>query len=253
MNANHLGTGVELPLLNIKPKKKRKIVMKKILYSIAILFSGLNAGASHLNSELLLDVHGQTLFTVSLDNRFYSHPDFRYHILDIGPGNHFLQVQTGNYYFPHHQILFSGWIQIPAASRIKARIVRFGRYHVQEITPLYIAAPVVYVQPVPLPAPPPCHMAMSDYDFDMLRNSIESKSFESTRMQIVRQVLSNRFVTARQVMELMNLMWFESSKLELAKFAFNRTVDKENYFRVNDRFSFESSIRDLDDYIRNMG
>ena len=42
---------------------------------------------------------------------------------------------------------------------------------------------------------------------------------------------------------------FESTKLEYAKFAYDFTYDKGNYFKVNDAFDFESSIEELDEYI----
>jgi hypothetical protein len=91
---------------------------------------------------------------------------------------------------------------------------------------------------------------MSDYEFGLLRESIRSKSFESTRLQVARQALDSRRLTSYQVRELMELMWFESSKLELAKFAYSRVIDKERFFLVNDAFSFSSSIDELDRFIR---
>ena len=225
--------------------------MKKIIYTIVIVLMGLNAKANYPGSELLLDVYGNTRFTVSLDDRYYNHPDYRYRIVDIAPGSHYLQIQTGGFNpFGSATVLFSGYINIPAASKVSARIDRFGRYKVMNIVSLCIA-PVVYN--VPPPYQNPYYAPMSDYDFDMLRNSIESKSLESTKMEIAKQVLSQRLVTARQVTELMNLMTFESTKLDLAKYAFSRTVDKGNYFRVNDAFTFESSISELDNFIRHNG
>lgn len=231
-------------MLNLK-KESEENSMKKIIYTILIMLAALTVKANHMNSDLILEVHGQTLFTVVLDNRFYNHPDVRYRIIDILPGNHFMQVSTSEFYPFAMHILFSGYINLPVASIVTARIDLMGRYRVINIAPKYID-PVVYHAPVPAP----CHFGMNDYDFDMLRNSIESKSFESTRMQIVKQVLSERMVSTRQVMQLMNLMWFESTKLELAKFAFSRTVDKQNYFRVNDAFTFERSITELNEFLR---
>ncbi|MEP7167947.1 MAG: DUF4476 domain-containing protein [Bacteroidota bacterium] len=224
--------------------------MKKNIYLIALVIMSFSARAHHLNSELLLDAYKNTLITVNLDNQFYNRPDYRYRILDIEPGIHFLQVMN-NTYNPYRQIIFSGYVNIPANSKITARIDRFGRYKVLNIVNL-CNEPVVYNIPPP-PPPAPYYASMSDYDFDNLRQSIKSKSFESTRIQIAKQALSQRFVSSRQVMDLMNLFSYESSKLDLAKFAFGRTIDKENYFRVNDAFTFESSIRELDDYIKSMG
>jgi hypothetical protein len=229
--------------------------MKKIVYMLAIAMVSFSAKGNHLSSELILDAYGNTLITVGLDNQFYNRPDNRYRILDVEPGTHYLQVMTNSYnpyyYGPYQQVIFSGYVNIPAQSKITARIDRYGRYKVLNVVPL-CNAPVVYNNP-PCPAPVPYYAPMSGYDFDNLRQSIDSKSFESTRMEIAKQVLSQRYVTTQQVKELMNLLTFESSKLELAKFAFGRTVDKENYFRVNDAFTFESTIHELDDYIRNKG
>ena len=55
---------------------------------------------------------------------------------------------------------------------------------------------------------------------------------------------------ASQVKEVMGLFSFEESKLEFAKFAYDRTTDKNNYYIVNDAFDFEASIEALDNYIK---
>ena len=56
-------------------------------------------------------------------------------------------------------------------------------------------------------------------------------------------------INSRQVAELMNLMSFESSKLELAKYAYEYTIDPQNYFQLFIAFSFDSSVRELSEYI----
>lgn len=54
-----------------------------------------------------------------------------------------------------------------------------------------------------------------------------------------------------QVKELLALFSYEDSKLELAKYAYDYTVDKGNYFMVNEAFSYSSSKESLMDYIKN--
>jgi len=68
-------------------------------------------------------------------------------------------------------------------------------------------------------------------------------------MTVAKQLINNNYFSSRQVARLIQQMTFESSKLELAKYAYSKTVDKSNYFIVNDQFSFESSITALSDYI----
>jgi len=51
------------------------------------------------------------------------------------------------------------------------------------------------------------------------------------------------------VKELVGLFTFESSKLEIAKAAYGRTIDKNNFYQVNDAFTFSSSVDELSEYI----
>ena len=43
---------------------------------------------------------------------------------------------------------------------------------------------------------------------------------------------------------------FEDSKLDFAKYAYERTYDIDNYYKVNDAFTFESSVDELNEYIQ---
>ena len=51
-------------------------------------------------------------------------------------------------------------------------------------------------------------------------------------------------------MELLGLFSFESSKLELAKLAYTKTVNNRKYYKLHDVFWFESSLTELNDYIK---
>lgn len=106
----------------------------------------------------------------------------------------------------------------------------------------------VYVMPG-YSGPTGCPYPMSPQDFAGIKSSIMSKSFESTKLEIAKQVLGQRCMTAGQVSEIIRVFDFESTKLDFAKFAYGRTYDIGNYYMVNDVFDFESSISDLNRYI----
>lgn len=109
-------------------------------------------------------------------------------------------------------------------------------------------APIVY-----LPGyngPIGCPIPMSPNDFSALKSTITSKTFEETRLTIAKQVVGDRCLITDQVKDLLQAFTFEDSKLDLAKFAYGRTYDVGNYFKVNDVFTFESSIEELNDYIQ---
>lgn len=96
-------------------------------------------------------------------------------------------------------------------------------------------------------------VGMNPNDFAQLKSSIAGRSFDSSKLQMAKQAVSMNYLSAAQVAELVGMMTFESSKLELAKFAYTYTVDRGNYYKVNDEFTFESSIRELGDYISRIG
>jgi hypothetical protein len=108
----------------------------------------------------------------------------------------------------------------------------------------------VYVMPG-YSGPTGCPYPMSPQDFAGIKSSIMSKSFESTKLEIAKQVLGQRCMTAGQVSEIIRVFDFEATKLDFAKFAYGRTYDIGNYYMVNDVFDFESSISDLNGYINN--
>ena len=108
-------------------------------------------------------------------------------------------------------------------------------------------APVVYLPEYN--GPYGCPVPMAPQDFSDLKQSISSKSFEDSKMTIAKQVLRNNCLFTSQVKELMGLFTFEESKLDFAKYAYGFTYDIGNYFKVNDMFTFESSIDDLNNYI----
>lgn len=95
-----------------------------------------------------------------------------------------------------------------------------------------------------------CGWPMSDTEFADVKKSIEAKSFEDSKMTLAKQVGNSRCFTVAQVKGLMTLFSFEDSKLDIAKYAYERTYDIDNYYKVNDAFTFETSIDDLNEYIQ---
>lgn len=86
-------------------------------------------------------------------------------------------------------------------------------------------------------------------DFNAMKNSISSKSFEDVKLKIAKQLLGSNCFSVNQIKEIMQLFSFEESKLQFAKDAYARCVDRRNYFKINDAFTFESSIEELQQYI----
>jgi len=90
---------------------------------------------------------------------------------------------------------------------------------------------------------------MSPIDFSNVKNSISSKAFEDSKYTIAKQVLNSNCLLTNQVKEIMLLFSFEETRLDFAKFAYGRTYDIGNYYQLNDAFTFESTIDELNEYI----
>ncbi len=106
----------------------------------------------------------------------------------------------------------------------------------------------VYVMPG-YSGPTGCPWPMSDGDFAGAKGSIQSKSFEDSKLTMAKQIFDHNCLLSSQVRDIMSIFDFEATRLEFAKYAYGRTFDIGNYYKVNDVFDFESSISDLNAYI----
>ncbi|MGV3610346.1 MAG: DUF4476 domain-containing protein [Fluviicola sp.] len=89
---------------------------------------------------------------------------------------------------------------------------------------------------------------MSESRFNEVVKSIEAKSFDDSKLTMSKQVINTNCMTSAQVKRLMLLFSFEGTRLELAKYAYGYTYDIGNYYQLNDAFTFESSIDELNEY-----
>jgi hypothetical protein len=101
--------------------------------------------------------------------------------------------------------------------------------------------------------PPPhrerCRYAMDRSSFLSAKETVSKASFEDTKLSTAKAILSSNCVSTDQVTQICNLFGFEATKLEFAKFAYQKTTDRGNYFKVGNVFSFDASKTELNNYI----
>jgi hypothetical protein len=95
-----------------------------------------------------------------------------------------------------------------------------------------------------------CPVPITYSEFQRLKTSVESKTFEDSKLTVAKQFIASNCLYARQVKELMELFTYEDSKLTIAKYAYTYTHDPQNYYLLNDAFTFESSIEELDNFLK---
>lgn len=95
-----------------------------------------------------------------------------------------------------------------------------------------------------------CPRPMTPSDFAAAKAAIKDADFENTKMSTAKTVIGSNCLTTDQVAELCNLFDFENTKLDFAKFAYSRTYDKGNYFKVNKVFDFDASKEELNRFVQ---
>jgi hypothetical protein len=91
--------------------------------------------------------------------------------------------------------------------------------------------------------------AIPSQNFSSIMSAINDESFSEDKMNVAKQATKNKCLTTDQVIEICNLFSFEDSKLDFAKYAYPRTYDIDNYYKVNSVFGFSSSKKELNDFI----
>jgi hypothetical protein len=94
---------------------------------------------------------------------------------------------------------------------------------------------------------------MDQRTFDDVKQSISSASFEDTKLSTAKTILASNYISTNQVMEICQLFSFENTKVAFAKFAYSKTVDRNNYYKVGSVFDFDSDKKVLNDFITNGG
>lgn len=85
--------------------------------------------------------------------------------------------------------------------------------------------------------------------FDMM---MRNEKFDDGKIAMIKQQMRTSMFTSAQIRDLVKALSFDNKKLALAKSMYRNCADKNQYFMVYDAFDFESSKRELMEYISNL-
>ena len=94
------------------------------------------------------------------------------------------------------------------------------------------------------------HNIMGVREFNDMKEQLRKEWFENNRLTSTKVIIDKSNFTTQQVKELMLLFTFENNRLEIAKYAYCKTVDQRNYYLVNDALTFSSSKDELARFLR---
>ena len=257
----------------IEPLKLK--AMKTFTTTLALVLTATVMMAFPRGSQLTIEVIGHRPNTlVVVNGQKYNAMNNVVHLNGLQPGNYPVQVLRPTHW-GDQGVVFKGMIQVPHRSDVTALITRQGMkvnavpmahhggsywdaggngngvHHPPNpngnggfVSMLPHQRPVI--EPVVCA---PAYIGMHPDQFAGALRSIELATFDSDQIRVAQQVISRNGPSSAQIAQIMRLLSFESSRLQVAKFGYDFVADPENYYLVNDVFWFSSSIRELDRYI----
>ena len=107
-----------------------------------------------------------------------------------------------------------------------------------------------YIPPPPLPPPsgpipPPFGTAMTPQEYATLHAELKKQSFDSNRLQLVREVSGSAWFTTDQVIQTMGLFSFSTEKIQAGAAMYPRVVDRDQWYRVYSTLTFSSDQEKL--------
>lgn len=109
----------------------------------------------------------------------------------------------------------------------------------------------VETQVVTTPTVPSGPQAMDDADFSSRVKSLKKEPVESTKLDMAKTFFGDQNLSSEQVTNVMKVFSVESYRLNFAKFAYHRVIDKNNFYKTYDALSYSSSKREMSDFIKN--
>lgn len=95
----------------------------------------------------------------------------------------------------------------------------------------------------------PCEV--KENDFADVKKRINKENFTNTKLNLAKQIIrSKKCFKSKQVVELVKLFKYSDAQMDIAKFSYDYTTDKNNYYIVADVFSFRSDKDKLLRYIK---
>ena len=90
---------------------------------------------------------------------------------------------------------------------------------------------------------------MNNQTFNAFLQVVKSTKFGDDKVSVIKQQMTSTNVTSEQVKALIEILPYDKDRLDIAKFAYKRCVDPNNYFVTYPSFQFQSSAQELRNYI----
>lgn len=91
-----------------------------------------------------------------------------------------------------------------------------------------------------------CVTSINEDKFENIKAKIEEELMDKSKLKLAKELVNSECLKSAQVANIMELMNIDKYKVEFAKFAFGRTIDKENFARVKETLNFSTSKKQIE-------
>lgn len=85
--------------------------------------------------------------------------------------------------------------------------------------------------------------------YDIIK-TLKKESVEKNRVELAKTFFANKWLLSSMVKDAMKVFNLEPSKVAFAKFAYGRTVDKQNFYKVFDGLNLSNSKKEMNEFIK---
>lgn len=89
----------------------------------------------------------------------------------------------------------------------------------------------------------------SKADVADLRKRAKAKTFDDDIAQFLKDIMSKGMFYTEDVISMLTILKFDDSRVELAKYLYDNTIDKHKYYQLSHSFKFSSSFDEVMAYI----
>ena len=89
----------------------------------------------------------------------------------------------------------------------------------------------------------------SKADIDDLKNRAKAKKFDDDISGFLKQTMSKGMFYTEDVISVLSILKFDDTRVSLAKYLYDNTIDKHKYYQLSVSFKFSSSFEEVMTYI----
>lgn len=235
-------------------------------------------------AEFFLKINLRGNYTVSLNNQTMTSTTNIYRFFDLYPGNYRLKIYDNRY---GNRLIVTRTVTIAEGYRTVAEVEPYFNFRIIDRIPFiqrtWYIDNLLNTPPIctdPLPNCPPQgngnHTGygnhhddddhnpydnypyggygnngnlMDDASIQSLISTMKHVTFEEKMLEVAKTALKGKQITTQQIHQLLIQFAFEKNKLDLAKYCYDITTDKRNYYTLYNDFTFGSYSSELDKYI----